>query len=139
MGRVVVEATVESLEDLWDVRRGRKTADQVRTVVISDALIDTGAVFLSMPTRLIRQLGLQETRRRMFLSSLGAGEASIYDAVRLTIQGRDCVVDVAEVPDEVPVLIGQVPLELLDFAVDPVNRRLIGNPAHGGEQMFEMY
>jgi predicted aspartyl protease len=139
MGRVVVEATVESLEDLWDVRKGRKQADQVRRVVIQDALVDTGAVFLSMPTRLIRQLGLQETRRRRFLSSLGAGEASIFDAVHLTIQGRDCVVDVAEVPDEVPVLIGQVPLELLDFVVDPTHRRLIGNPAHGGEQMFEMY
>ena len=25
MGRVVVEATIESLEDLWDVRQGRKT------------------------------------------------------------------------------------------------------------------
>jgi len=139
MGRVVVEATVESLEDLWDVRRGRKEPDEVRTIRIPDALIDTGAVFLSLPTRMIRQLGLQETRRRRFLSTLGAREASIYDAVRLTIQGRDCVVDVAEVPDEVPVLVGQVPLELLDFVVDPVRRQLIGNPAHGGEQMFEMY
>jgi predicted aspartyl protease len=139
MGRVTVEATIESLEDLWDVRNGRKRTDEVRRVVVPDALIDTAAVFLSMPTRLIRQLGLQETRRRRFLSTLGAREVSIYDAVRLTIQGRDCVVDVAEVPDEVPVLVGQVPLELLDFVVDPANRRLIGNPAHGGEQMFEMY
>ena len=107
--------------------------------MISDALVDTGAMFLSMPTRLIKQLGLQETRRRRFLSSLGLGETSMYDAVRLTIQGRDCVVDVAEIPDEVPVLIGQIPLEHLDFVVDLVNRKLIGNPAHGGEDMFEMY
>ena len=139
MGRVVVEVTIESLEDLWDVRQGRKTPDQVRRVVISDALVDTGATFLSMPTRLIKQLGLQETRRRRFLSSLGLGVRSMFDAVRLTIQGRDCVVDVAEVPDEVPVLVGQVPLELLDFVVDLTNRQLIGNPAHGGEQIFEMY
>jgi hypothetical protein len=44
-----------------------------------------------------------------------------------------------EVPDDVPVLIGQIPLEHLDFVVYPRKRRLIGNPAHGGEQMFEMY
>jgi hypothetical protein len=37
------------------------------------------------------------------------------------------------------VLIGQVPLELLDFVVDPRAQKLIGNPAHGGEQMLEMY
>ena len=92
-----------------------------------------------MPTRLIEQLGLQAIRRRRVVSSLGSGEASVYDAVRLTIPGRECVVNVGEVPDEVPVLIGQVPLELLDFVVDPINRRLIGNPAHGGEQMFKMY
>jgi len=43
-----------------------------------------------------------------------------------------------EVPDEVPALIGQIPLEMLDFVIDPQSRRLIGNPAHGGEQMLEV-
>ena len=42
----------------------------------------------------------------------------MYDAVRLTIQGRNCTMDVMEVPDDVPVLIGQLPLEHLDFVVD---------------------
>jgi hypothetical protein len=27
----------------------------------------------------------------------------------------------------------------LDLVVDPQSRSLIGNPAHGGEQMFELY
>jgi hypothetical protein len=48
-------------------------------------------------------------------------------------------VDVVALPEGSPVLIGQVPLELLDFVVDPENQRLIGNPAHGGVQMIEMY
>lgn len=47
--------------------------------------------------------------------------------------------DVMEVPDDVAVLIGQIPLEMLDFVVDPQCRRLIGNPAHGGEQILELY
>ena len=63
----------------------------------------------------------------------------MYDAVRLTIQGRTCTMDVIEVPDAVPVLIGQIPLEHLDFVVDPRRRTLIGNPAHGGVHMYEMY
>ncbi len=42
-------------------------------------------------------------------------------------------------PDECPVLIGQIPLEALDFLVDPIGQRLIGNPEHGGEQMIEMF
>jgi hypothetical protein len=48
-------------------------------------------------------------------------------------------VDVLEAHDECPVLIGQVPLELLDFVVDPKMQRLVGNPTHGGEHMYEMY
>ena len=47
--------------------------------------------------------------------------------------------DVMEVPDDTPVLIGQLPLEQLDFVVDLQSRSLIGNPAHGGEQMYELY
>jgi hypothetical protein len=37
------------------------------------------------------------------------------------------------------VLIGQIPLERLDFVVDPQGNRLIGNPAHGGEHIIEAY
>jgi clan AA aspartic protease len=138
-GRVLTELTVENLRDLWDAENGRIPPDQVRRVTVSDALVDTGAAMLSLPTRLIRHLGLKHQSQRRVTTSAATGEASRYDAVRLTVQGRDCTVDVLEVPDEVPVLLGQIPLEQLDFVVDPVNRRLIGNPAHGGEHIIEMY
>ena len=72
-------------------------------------------------------------------SAKGTGMVAMYQAVRLTIEGRSCTVDVMEVPDDVPALIGQVPLEMLDFVVDPQARRLIGNPAHNGEHILEMY
>jgi hypothetical protein len=32
-----------------------------------------------------------------------------------------------------------IPMENLDLLVDPRGRKLIGNPEHGGEHMFEMY
>jgi predicted aspartyl protease len=139
MGRVLTEATIENLEDLWAVKRGLLPPEQVRRITVSDALVDTGATLLSLPTRLIRQLGLSPHRTRRVISSTGVTEATVYDVVRLTIQGRDCPVEVMEVPDEVPVLIGQLPLENLDLVVDLRGRCLTGNPAHGGEQMFEMY
>lgn len=61
------------------------------------------------------------------------------DAVRLTIQVRSCTMDVMEVPDNLPVLIGQIPLEHLDFVIDLRDRKLIGNPAHGGEHVYDLY
>jgi predicted aspartyl protease len=139
VGRVRTEATIENLKDLWDAERSLLPPDQVRRIVATDALVDTGATLLSLPTRMIRQLGLSPVRTRRVISSTGVAEATVYDAVRLRIQDRFCTVDVIEVPDDVPVLIGQLPLENLDLVVDLRGQCLIGNPAHGGEQMFELY
>jgi len=139
MGRVVVVATIENLEDLWAVRRGTLSAEKARRVVVSDALVDTGATLLSLPTRVIRELGLQPVATKRVTSSTGVGEATLYDTVRLTVQDRSCGMDVIEVPDTVPVLIGQIPLEHLDFTIDMRGRSLVGNPAHGGEHMYELF
>lgn len=139
MGRTTTEATIENLQDRWDANRALIPETNVRRVTVEDALADTGATLLSLPTRLIQQLGLKQFSTRRVTTSAGIVEAALFDAVRLTVQGRECTMDVLEVPDGVPVLIGQIPLEHLDFVVDPVGRRLIGNPAHGGEHMHELY
>jgi predicted aspartyl protease len=139
MGRVLTEATIENLEDLYKVKQGSLTADQARRITVPDALVDTGATTLALPARLIQQLGLARRYEKRATSSRGAGMIDVYEAVRLTIQGRDCTVDVLEVPDDVPALVGQIPLEALDLVVDPRGRRLIGNPAHGGEHTLELY
>jgi len=139
VGRVLTEATIENLKDLWAVEQGLKTSEQARCVTVKDALVDTGATLLSLPSKLIERLGLKKVASKQVRSSIGLSEASLYEAVRLTIAGRSCTMDVMEVPDDVPVLIGQIPLEHLDFVVDLRSRSLIGNPAHGGEHVYELY
>ena len=139
MGRVVVTAVIENVHDVNDVERKLLSAGEIRRVEVHDALVDTGASMLSMPGRLIRQLGLRPLPQRRVRTSAGPRIAQVYGTVRLTIQGRDCPSDVVEVPEDCPVLVGQVPLELMDFVVDPAGQALIGNPAHGGEQIIELY
>ncbi len=140
VGRVLTEAKTENLMDLWDAKRGRLSPDQARSVTVSNALVDTGATLLSLPTALIQRLGLEKvSSNRVRSSSRTVSEASLYEAVRLSIGGRSCAIDVMEVPDDVPVLIGQLPLEHLDFVVNLRSRTLIGNPAHGGEHIYELY
>ena len=73
MGRVLTEALVENLRDLFAVDESRAQPEEVRRARLTDALVDTGATTLALPARYIRQ-----------------------------------------------------------------SRRLIGNPAHGGEQMLEV-
>jgi clan AA aspartic protease len=138
MGRVLTEALIENLQDLWETQRALRKPEEVRRIVVPDALVDTGATTLALPTRHIRQLELAKTRERNAIAAHGKSTISTYEPVRITIQGRDCVVEVMEVPDDVPPLIGQVPLEMLDLVVDFQGRRLIGNPAHGGVETLEL-
>ncbi len=139
MGRVATEATIENIEDLWAAKRGLIKEENVRKITVTDALVDTEATLLSLPSRLIAQLGLEKMGTRHVSSSTCGGEAGLFGAVKLTIQNRTCTMDVMEVPDSVPGLIGQLPLEHLDFVVDLRGRCLIGNPAHGGEHVYELY
>lgn len=139
MGRVLTEATIENLGDLMDVGRGLRSPDDVRRITVSDALVDTGATTLALPTRFIQQLGLKEVREKSATTFDGTRQVAVHEPVRLTLQGRSMSVDTVEVPDVAPVLIGQIPLEALDLVVDPKGQRLIGNPAHNGEEMLELY
>jgi predicted aspartyl protease len=139
MGRVTVTAKIENLSDLHLVESHFLPAEQARWVEVDDALVDTGATILSMPKKLIERLGLNLVRTRNAVTSAAPVTVNVFGAVRLTIQDRDCVTRVTELPDECPVLIGQIPLEELDFIVDLKGRKLIGNPAHGGEQVIELY
>ncbi|MGL4423207.1 MAG: aspartyl protease family protein [Gemmataceae bacterium] len=139
MGKVVVEVMVENNDDLTLDRYGKLEGGTIRRVTIPDALVDTGATALGLPKRLIDELGLKFVKSRPGMTASGPRELRVYGPTKLTIMDRDCTVDAIELPDGCPVLIGQIPLECLDFVVDPRNQRLIGNPAHGGEQIIEMY
>ena len=139
MGKVLVTAKMENLEDLYSVKKGILSSGQVRSVEVPDALVDTGAIMLSLPKRIIDQLGLARFGTRRVRTSSGIVDAGVYEVVRVTIEGRECRVDVLEVPDDCPVLIGQIPLEALDFVVNPVSGKLMGNPDHGGEHMVDAF
>jgi predicted aspartyl protease len=139
MGKVVVPVLLENLEDLFRANSGEITKGEVRSIAVPDALVDTGAVMLSVPKHLIAQLGLKPFRNRTVRTVGGIVQTTIYRAVQLSVQGREVTCDVAEIPDDCPVLIGQIPLEGLDFVVDPIGQRLIGNPEHNGDHMIDIF
>lgn len=139
MGKVTVPVRVENLSDSLLAQAGSISPDQVRSAQIDDAIVDTGAKLLALPKRLIEQLGLECFESRKATTSVGVFDTNIYRAVWLTIDGRRCTVDVAEVPDVCPALIGYVPLELLDMVVDPVRGELIPNPKDGGQRLLDLF
>ncbi len=138
MGKVVVAMKLVNLFDAADRDRGRLAADQVRVVEVTDALVDTGAYGMLLPTKIIEQLGLTPVRTQVARTLGGRVTQTVYSAIRFTIMDRDGICDVGEIADEFPPIIGQIPLEMLDLVVDPKNQRVTGNPEHGGAWMMDV-
>lgn len=129
MGKVITKITVQNWGDLELLASGQRT-ERPRTVE-TEALVDTGAVKLYLQTSLIHQLGLRpigELRSRTM--SDRAEIRKVFSPVDLEVQGRRGRFDVVEVPDTLPNIIGQIPLEDLDWVVDLRRQRLIPNPEH---------
>jgi hypothetical protein len=68
----------------------------------------------------------------------GGAVVRTLSRTKANIQDRDCVIDVAEVSDKAPVMVGQIPLEIMNFVVDPRHGKVIPNPAHDGEWTIEL-
>ena len=54
IGRVLTEAAIENLGDLYAVERAAMAPNDVRRIVVYDALVDTGATVLCCPRALSR-------------------------------------------------------------------------------------
>ena len=137
MGKVIVKIKLTNLKDAFLKAAGARKA-KTREVEV-EALVDTGATRLYLKPSVIKKLGLERTFAVRSRTSNGDVIRYKYDPVRLELMGRQENFDVVEVPEEVPNLLGQVPLEVLDFVVDSRGQNLVPNPAHGGEQMTEEY
>ncbi len=137
MGKVIVKIKLTNLKDAFLKTAGARKA-KPREVEV-EALVDTGATRLYLKPSVIRALGLEKVHSVISQTSNGPANRSVYEPVRLEIQGRYGNFDVVDVGENVPNLVGQIPLEYLDFVVDPRRQELVSNPAHGGEQMTEEY
>ncbi len=106
--------------------------DEVRRVTVDDAIVDTGATRLSLPKALIEQLGLTVIGSRKARTTNGIVDRNIYSEVRFTVLERSGTIEVTDVPDNLPVLVGQMILEMLDLCLD-IKKGLIYNPDHDDE------
>jgi predicted aspartyl protease len=137
VGRVTIKIKLTNLSDL--VVHQRKLSKAKPREVEVEALVDTGATRLYLKPSVIRVLGLEKVHSVISQTSNGPARRAVYEPVRLEVQGRFGNFDVVDVGENVPNLVGQIPLEYLDFVVDSKNRKLIPNPEHGGIQMSEEY
>ena len=137
MGKVIIKMKLTNLSDLF-VQDSKLSTAKPREMEV-EALVDTGATRLYLKRSVIRALGLKKMDSIITHTTNGPAKRTVYTAVRLEVQGRYGDFNVVDVGDTVPNLIGQIPLEYLDFVVDSKQCKLIPNPAHGDKQMSEEY
>jgi len=137
MGKVIVKIKLTNLFDLGAQHRKLSKA-KPRSVEV-EALVDTEATCLYLKPRVIRALGLEKVDEVLSQTANGLKKRSVYEPVRLEVQRRYGNFDVVDIGETVPNLLGQIPLEYLDFVVDSKHRKLIPNPEHGDKQMSEEY
>ena len=129
MGRVTTRIRVENWLDAEMLAVGARK--EKPRVVETDALVDTGGVKFYLKSSVIRELGLRpigEIKSRTM--SARSETRTVFAPVSLEIQGRTGRYDVVELPDSLPNVIGQIPLEDMDWVVDCRNQKLIPNPEH---------
>ena len=130
--------TLTNSYDEEDVTRGyRKTAD-VRSTEI-EALVDTGATMMVLPADAVSRLGLLPAGYRKVRYADGrVAEVPWVSGIRITILGRDTVINaLVEAAGTTP-LLGQIPLEELDLLVDPKSRELRVNPASPDAPLLDL-
>ena len=137
MGKVIAKFTLTNYTDL--VARDLKVLKGKPRTVEVEALVDTGATRLYLKPSIIKKLGLAKTGTVNSRTTNGNRERGVYSPVKMELMGREGNFDVVDVDESVPNLLGQIPLEYLDFVVDPTNQKLRGNPEHGAEWMTEEY
>jgi clan AA aspartic protease len=91
---------------------------------VTDALVDTGATVTTVPRRIAEQIGLDIVGQNAVRTATGVVTVD-RSLAWIEIQGKDGFAQVG-VSDTYPdVLVGVTTLEVLGFAVDPVNERLV--------------
>ena len=129
MGKVITPIRVENWLDAELVAAGSRK-DKPRAVE-TEALVDTGAVKFYLKSSLIQQLGLRligEIRSRTM--SACSEPRKVFAPITLEILGRSGHYEVVEVPDSLPNMVGQIPLEDMDWVVDCRSQKLVPNPEH---------
>jgi clan AA aspartic protease len=136
MGEVRTMVTLTNATDQVLVRRGKLRPEEVHTYR-ADALVDTGAVRMVLPTHVAQQLDLAIRGNRVVELADGRKETvGVTEPVEIDIDGRNTIEDALVLGDEV--IIGQTVLEVLDLLVDCSKRRPVPNPAHPDQPVVKI-
>ena len=136
--RHTTEIKLANLADLILAKEGVIPTEEVRSITVEDALVDTGASRLSLPSPIIEQLGLIPVGRLPSKTANRKVMRTVYSGVEFTILERSDIIQVTDLPADAPVLVGHIILEKLALCLH-IEKGLIYNPDYGDEWIDEAW
>ena len=105
----------------------RNAADSNLQPLVTQALVDTGALLLCIPPHVAAQLKLPVLQEREVTTADGKHHMCPYvGPVEVTFRNRSCFAGALVLGDEV--LLGAVPMEDLDLVITPATQTVEANP-----------
>ena len=100
-----------------------------------NALVDTGALEFVIPEHLAIQLQLDDLKPREVILADGSRKLVRYAGpIKVEMMGRDCVSAALIMGDQV--LLGAVPMQLMDVIVHPGAEQVVPNPESPNVPLF---
>lgn len=94
-----------------------------------EALVDSGAAELALPTGLMHRLRLEQVGTvQVYTADGGQHEYRVFGIAEVEVQGRVCQVRAIELPHGAEPLLGAIPLEEMDWHISPSEKKLVPNP-----------
>jgi len=136
MGEVRVKVKLTNSADMSMLRRNLIQSIQLRSLE-ADALVDTGAVSLVLPSFVVERLGLARPFKQIAEYADGRrDEVDVTEPVLVELMDRHTNEEALVLGDEV--IIGQTILEKMDLHVDCRERRLLPDPSHPDQPVLKV-
>ena len=128
MGLIYADITLLNSGDLEMQRRGFIPKEQVRQMNVK-ALVDTGAISLTINDKIAKQLDLAVQDQVVIELADGTRDkANLVGPVTVRFDNRITICTALVLPDAAEVLLGAIPMEGMDVVIDPKLEQLTVHP-----------
>lgn len=124
MGQVITTLIIANRIERVLAERGFISSEEIRTCLLDNVLVDTGAMLLCLPTSIITQLGLVQGGEATVETAAGVKQGRIFRDVEICIGDRCGTFDCLELTEVSYALLGVTPMEVLGLEPDLRNRKL---------------
>jgi predicted aspartyl protease len=139
MGQVRTQITITNRLDEALAEKGIIPAGQVRTVTLNSVLADSGAMMLSLPIKIIEQLGLAPLKEVLASTAAGYQRTRVFQDAKVSIGDRVGVFQCLELPGGDNPLLGVIPMEELGLELDLQKQELKLLPMEPGNSYLLAY